>query len=347
MISSDFIKDYGLTISILLLASYFGTQIKEKMNLDNTDNEEHDLIKKYILNDSPLYGYKKPKLWIHSKYEINSRNWNSFQSRNNTDLNQQYLEFTIKSIVNKCSKDFHVCLIDDKSFNKLIPGFDKKIYNMPEPLKSQYREIALLELIYLYGGLIVPNSLLCMKNLKDLYDSLEKENKPFVFEKNNKYCNVKSGRKVEYVPDINMMGCVKNCPTIYSLMRILKLDLDKGHISSANDFIGKTSHILMNMINSNDIISVDGSLIGIKDENGKPIIIEDLFSSNKSIHFSNDLYAINLPSKEILERNKYNWLPALKEDDLLKSNINLVDYIKVSQVSEHFDNKKSKIPTYF
>ena len=88
MISSDFIKDYGLTISILLLASYFGTQIKEKMNLDNTDNEEHDLIKKYILNDSPLYGYKKPKLWIHSKYEINSRNWNSFQSRNNTDLNQ-------------------------------------------------------------------------------------------------------------------------------------------------------------------------------------------------------------------------------------------------------------------
>ena len=347
MITSEFIKDYGLTISILLLASYFGTQIKEKMNIDNTDKEEHDLIKKYILNDSPLYGYNKPKLWIHSKYEINSRNWSSFHSRNNTDLNQPYLELTIKSIVNKCSKDFHVCLIDDKSFNKLIPGFEKNIDNMPEPLKSQYREIALLELIYLYGGLIVPNSLLCMKNLKDLYSNLEKERKPFVFEKSNKYCNIKIGKKVEYVPDVNIIGCVKNCPTIYSLIRLLKMDIDKGHISSENDFIGKTSQILMNMTNSGDIIIIDGSLIGIKDNNGKPVIIEDLFSSEKAIHFSNELYAINLPSNEILKRNKYNWLPALNEEDVLKSNINLVNYIKVSQVSEHFDNKNSKIATYF
>ena len=80
MIESDFIKKYGLTIGMLLVASYVGSQIKSKLNIENTDEDEHKLIKEYILNDSPLYGLNRPKLWIHSKYEVNSRNWYSFGS---------------------------------------------------------------------------------------------------------------------------------------------------------------------------------------------------------------------------------------------------------------------------
>jgi hypothetical protein len=346
MIESDFIKKYGLTIGMLLVASYVGSQIKSKLNIENTDEDEHKLIKEYILNDSPLYGYNKPKLWIHSIYEINSRNWESFQSRNNNELNQPYLNYTIQSLINKCNKDFHICLIDDKSFNKLIPGFDKNVNNMPEPLKSQYREIAMLELIYLYGGMIVPNSFLCMSNLKKLYDQLVELKKPFVFEKVNNYCNMKKGKKMDYVPDINMMGSVKNSPVIYSLLRSLKIEIDKGHISGENEFLGRTSHIINKYINEEDIAIVNGYAIGIKDKHDKPIELEDLFSYNKKIEFSDKLYGINLPRKEILSRNKYNWLAALNEEDVLKSNINIVKYIKVSQVSDYFE-KKSIIPTFF
>ena len=39
------------------------------------------MIKLYLLNDSPLYGQNKPKIWIHSKYELNARKWRDFQSR--------------------------------------------------------------------------------------------------------------------------------------------------------------------------------------------------------------------------------------------------------------------------
>lgn len=264
MINSDFVQKYGLTLSLILIASYFGTQIKEKLHVDRKEEEDHELIRKYILNDSPLYGYNKPKLWIHSIYEINSRNWKSFQSRNTEELNQPYLNYTIKSIINKCSDHFHICLIDDKSFNKLIPGYSKNISNMPDPLKTQYRELAMLELIYLYGGIIVPNSFLCMKNLNQLYQKLHSLKKPYVFEQRNKYCDMKLKKKPDYVPNIEMIGSRKNCPIIYSIIRLLKMDLDKGHITQENDFTGKTSNILMQFINTGDMAIVDGTTIGIK-----------------------------------------------------------------------------------
>lgn len=346
MIDSEFIKKYGLTLGMLLIASYVGSQVKNKFNIDNGDNKDYELIKEYILNDSPLYGYNKPKLWVHSIYEINSRKWESFQSRNNNDLNQPYLNYTIQSLINKCSKDFHICLIDDNSFSKLIPGYDKNVGNMPEPLKTQYREIAMLELLYLYGGMIVPNSFLCMTNLNKLYNELIQLKKPFIFEKVNKYCNLKEGKKLDYVPDINIMGAMKNCSVIYSLIRLLKVDLNKGHISSENEFTGKTSYIIKKFIDSKEMAIVNGYAIGIKDKHDKPIELEDLFSYNKKIEFSDKLYGINLPREEILKRNKFNWLAVLNEEDVLNSNTNIAKYIKVSQVGDYLD-KKTIIPTYF
>ena len=86
--------NYLLAFSVIAIVSYIGMHMKQAF----TTNDEYDLIRKYLLNDSPLYGFNKPKLWIHSKYEVNSRHWKSFQSRTSTDLNQPYLHLTIKTI---------------------------------------------------------------------------------------------------------------------------------------------------------------------------------------------------------------------------------------------------------
>ena len=58
-----------ITIGIVLVVNTFGTKIKDAINPNNED----ELIRKYLLNDSPLYGYNRPKLWVHSKYEYNAR----------------------------------------------------------------------------------------------------------------------------------------------------------------------------------------------------------------------------------------------------------------------------------
>lgn len=131
------------------------------------------MIKNYLLNESPLYGYNRPKLWIHSKYEINSRKWKDFYSRNTTDLNQDYIHLTIKTIINHCGEDFNICLIDDDSFGKLLPNWDVDLMNMAEPRKSNYRAMGMAQLIYVYGGMTLPNSFVCLKNLKDFMMNIQ------------------------------------------------------------------------------------------------------------------------------------------------------------------------------
>ena len=58
--------------------------------------KQYELIKKYLLNESSLASSKKPILWIHSKYDVNARNWESFYSRNTQKINQPYIYLTMK-----------------------------------------------------------------------------------------------------------------------------------------------------------------------------------------------------------------------------------------------------------
>jgi hypothetical protein len=135
MFSSKNISHYVVTGATILVASYFLNKYKQNFET----NDEYDLIKKYLLNESPLYGYNRPKLWIHTKYEINARKWKDFYSRNSTDLNQPYLHLTIKTIVNHCGDDFNICLIDDDTFSKLIPSWDVDLSTVAEPMRAHFR----------------------------------------------------------------------------------------------------------------------------------------------------------------------------------------------------------------
>ena len=110
---------YAIILGVILVVTAFSNNIKTAFETDN----DYEMIKKYLLNESPLYGFNRPKIWIHSKYEVNSRQWKDFHSRNTTNLNQNYIHLTIKTIINHCGEDFNICLIDDESFSKLLTLF--------------------------------------------------------------------------------------------------------------------------------------------------------------------------------------------------------------------------------
>ena len=99
MFDKKYAYHYLFAIGVIGVASYFGDKIKQGLSSSDAENE---LIRKYLLNESPLYGMNRPKLWIHSTYEKNARQWKDFYSRNTTDLNQPYIHLTIKSIINHC-----------------------------------------------------------------------------------------------------------------------------------------------------------------------------------------------------------------------------------------------------
>ena len=111
-----------ILLALLLIIGYMYSKYNGKISKD-VEKEEYDLIHKFLANDDNKMDRKKPFLWVHVEYDVNERSWKNFGSRNTTDLNQPYLYLTIRSIIEKCGNSFNVCIIDDKVFNKILPGW--------------------------------------------------------------------------------------------------------------------------------------------------------------------------------------------------------------------------------
>ena len=266
----------AFAFGLILVASFFGNKFRQAFT-NSENNDEYELVKKYLLNDSALYGKNRPKLWIHSKYEYNVRKWKNFMSRGNSDLNQPYLYLTIQSIINHCGDDFHICLVDDESFEKLIPSWTMDLSTVPEPMRSRYRNIAMMQLLYIYGGMIVPNSFLCMKNLKPLYDQEMLNNKPFVCENVNKSVDLMQHKNPPvFSASTYFMGSPKNDAGISSIVSYMKNRNARAHFTDEYQFKNDVATYLRTMKENNEISILDGAMVGVKTSKGKPIILDHL-----------------------------------------------------------------------
>ncbi len=326
MFDKKYAYHYLIAIGAIGVVSYFGDKIKQGLSSNDAENE---LIRKYLLNESPLYGMNRPKLWIHSTYEKNARQWKDFYSRNTTDLNQPYIHLTIKSIINHCGADFNICLIDDETFSKLIPTWEVNMATLSDPHKSTYREVGMLQLLYLYGGIIVPNSFICMQNLAPLLAE-----QPFVTEMVNRSCNASNQN---FMPSTKFMGAKKGCPVIQKMLAENKADVNR-HFTAEDKFLGNTQQWLYNEVNAGSMQLVNGKRIGTKTSRGKQILLEDLMSEDY-LDLEKDAYGIYVPAEEVLTRPKYQWLAYLSSEEVLKTNAVIIKYLKsstVDAVNEYF-----------
>ena len=334
---------YVFALSLVAVASYVGNKFKAQFQ----DKDEYDLVRQYLLNESPLYGNNKPKIWIHTKYEYNSRVWKSFQSRSSLDLNLPYIHLTIKSIVDNCGDDFHICLIDDNTFSKLIPSWDLDLTGLAEPFKSRARQVGLAELVYYYGGMVLPNSFLCMKPLRDFYYNATAMDKPFVCEAVNKTANVvreysRGGRRLAFLPDLRIFGANKNDPTIKELAIYLKEKIQVPHFSSDRDFLGEDGYWCLDQIELEKMNLVGGDVVGVKTKCRKPILIENLLEE-EYLNLSQHCVGIAIPDEDILARTKYQWFSVIDTESLLEGGFILSKYAKTAMLSGNREYLPDKV----
>jgi len=330
MFESKNIYHYLFAFSLILVANY--AVMKWKNTFEGSSDEEAKLIQKYLLNDSPLHGFNKPKIWIHTKYETNARKWKDFMSRNTDNLNMPYIHYTIQSVINHNNDDFHICLIDDNTFEKLIPNWNIKVSSLPDPQKTYFRELGMLNILYLYGGMAIPDSFLCMQNLKSFYDIGTNGKKPFVAEKVNQTQNtMEQKHKMLFIPDIYFMGALKNDSTIQEFIQYLETQHKKFDITEEKRFLGVNSQWCLQAIHSDKMNLIMGQQIGIKTAKRKTILVEELFEE-KYLDLDRSCIGIYLPEDEILRRHKYQWFAYLSKEEILKTNAIVVKYLKASMV---------------
>lgn len=346
LFDSNRLLQYAAILTVLGVVTYFGKQIQHKISGEDPE-AEYAMVKQYLLNDSVLFGNNKPKIWIHSKYEVNSRKWRDFGSRNTTDLNQPYMHLTIQSIIHHCSQEFHILLIDDDSFSKLLDDWTVDVANMPEPQKTHWRQYGIAKLIWKYGGMTIPNSFVCLKSLKKYWLTGIESGKPFVSEMPNH--TARTWLKTRFIPDIHFMGCGKTkSEEMGEFLEFLhKRCMSMKHASSVEgDFHGDVQNWLA-IAHKREIFEVlPGELVGVKTAlKREPILLED-WMGEKPVNLSVDCCGIYIPEDEILKRPKYQWFAALNTLEILQSNMILSMYIRkatMDSMSEYNDESSMKM----
>jgi hypothetical protein len=289
----------------------------------------HESIQKYLLDDDTLGKSKKPILWIHVPYEYNSRNWLSFGSRSSFDLNQPYLYLTVRSIIKNCDKSFTICIIDDTSFKRLIPGWNINMTSISDPILSNMRMLGMMKLLYIYGGMHCPISFLCFKDLNELYIKGTRGEKMFVCETVDR--NVTS-TDLDFYPNLSFCGAPKECETVRELCNFIQRTASHDYTADTK-FLGEYDKWSKERIHSGKINMIEGVEIGTKTVDEKQIILDDLMSNNY-LDLYQGTYGILIPSEEILSRNKFEWFARMSPKQVMESDTIIGNYILLSQTEE-------------
>ena len=302
---------YCIIILLLIYILFKYNQSKEKTAQRS--------IQEYLLGDKGIQKNKKPILWIYIPHYYNSRHWESFGSRSSFDLNQPYIYLTIQSIIQHCSDSFYICIIDNNSFDKLLPNLKFDVNEYGNPIHYHLVVLCLLKILYLYGGIVLPASFLCFKNLLSLFERGTTDDKIFVGENVNR-----NSSSVHYLfsPDISFIGAKPENPIIEDLIEYTQILISTDY-TDQSIFLGKLSKWCLDKKNINIISS---KKLGCQTSDDSVVLVDQLLEQDY-IRFIPKIYGIWIPANEILERTHYQWFSRLSKKQVLEGNTILSKYI--------------------
>ena len=316
--------NYLYSFILLGAASFLYNRYKKHTEMDE-GMKQYELVKKYLLNDSSLAKSKKPIIWIHMTYEVNARWWPSFNSRNSDCLNQPYIYLTLKSIIDKCGDNFNICMIDDDTFENILPGWAVDLNLVANPIKSKLRELALAKVLYNYGGVVVPNSFICFQNLIDTYNTYTSNNKMFVGELLDRNS---TSQQVNFFPNTKFMGCEKENSTMKDYIAYLET-MNSTDYTDESNFLGAYGRWCNEKIVNGEMNLLTADKLGMKDTLGKPVTIERLMG-NTYIDLPGTVKGLYIPADEILKRSAFQWFARLSAKQALASDTIISKYLVIS-----------------
>jgi len=306
-----------IAIIIITLGILYQKYLDKSSKTFESNSDNYDGIRKYFLSDKTLDKTKKPILWVHIPYEYNSRDWLSFGSRSSFDLNQPYLYLCVKSIIKCCKDSFKIVLIDDNSFTKLIPNWSINISTLTSPMNSYVRQLALAKILNIYGGINVPISFLCFRDLIGLYHKGTNDDSMFVCENYNE--NISSTNNLFY-PNVAFMGSKKENPILERFIDFIQRTISDDY-TAQTQFLGEFDK----WCTKNKVRIIPGTDVGTKTVDEEPVTVETLLG-NSYVNFYSKMYGIWIPSETILKRNYYSWFARLSPKQIFESNFILAKY---------------------
>lgn len=325
------LEEIVITVLMLMALGYVYNKYRKHTEFDQ-QKEDMNLIKRFLIDEDNevniknLGSIKKPIIWVHIEYNYNSRNWSSFGSRSSYELNMPYIYLTLQTIVNKCGEDFHICILDDYSFKKILPDYNIELDKVGDPLRKYLRNVALLKVLHQYGGILMENSFICMKSLKPIQDIIDSNDKPIVGEFINR--SYSSNLNV-FSPSIKLIGCKQNCPVINNLIEFMEV-VNKRDYTMSQSFENIIGSWLENNVNNNNFTYILGEKLGTR-INNQPVLIDDLLiESNLKEKLDKNTLMVYIDRDELLNRTNFNWFVRLSPEQIFNTHNTICDLLLMS-----------------
>ena len=119
---------------------------------------------------------------IHLKNKRKIENFKSNAKNNNNNIwmywenkkgksKSDYLKLCYKTVLNKCSKNFNIYLLDENTVHNFLPNLRKDInYKLNIPQKTDYIR---LNLLYKYGGIWLDSDIIVINDLSTITEKLK------------------------------------------------------------------------------------------------------------------------------------------------------------------------------
>jgi hypothetical protein len=185
---------------------------------------------------------------------------------------------------------------------------------MTEPMLSNIRHMGIAKLIYIYGGVNVPISFLCFKDLLGLYLKGTNNGRMFVCENINK--NISSTNQMFYA-DTRFMGAPKNNHIMHEYIEYVQRIISRD-FTSQMEFLGSLDKWVSYRINKKQIYMIPGTDVGTKTMDDEPVLVDTLLGTNY-INFYDGIYGIWIPSDQILKRTNYEWFARMSSKQIFQS----------------------------
>lgn len=324
-----------ITSLILFVLGVLYDKYTLKQNKTTFHNEQ-DIIRKYLIGEDTYNTLElnlnngKPNMWIYIDYEKNARSWISFGSRTSYNLNKPYILLCIESIIRHNADDFNICIIDKNSFPLLLPNWNIDLNSVAEPIQTYMTHLALMKVLYTYGGYSVPKSFICFKSLYPMYEkTLHSTMDSFVWYSQD-YNNTATYNV--FNPCIDCIGCYSKSNTILNIIQKMEL-LNSMDYTSEQKFKGTMNQYINYLVETKQMNYIKPESIGCAkyDIYNKIIAvnIEDYFSIHP-IHLDKDIYGIYIRESLLSIMNKYNWFDYISIQEIIQGNYNIASYIKYS-----------------
>jgi hypothetical protein len=290
----------GITLYLLLFIvlfvflNYHHYKQKKRQFVEERKREELQL-EEFFYHPGLLSKSKRRKIWIYIPLEKNSRLWESFGSRTSTHLNLSIVNLCIKSIIDWCSQTYDIILFTDQDISEILKSkLDLSTFS-GDVLEKQ-RELYILEILYEYGGILLPPTLYLRNNFKK-QDVLDRW---FVSDKLN----------TSHVSSAIQLPCavITGAPAKDPQLRAYIDYLAKDHKDAYTE----------NYFKSHSIFVLDGSLFGMKNSLNEPITLDDLMS-NQKLKLPEYNIGLYMPYRELLDRNLYKWFCKMNEKQVLET----------------------------